>query len=133
MRRPDWWPRLQMVLRDWEQKPFTWGETDCAHFMAACIEATTGADVLGTWRGAYSSRLTFVARLRGRGHRSVETAVRDALAALGGESIDPRAGTVGDVGVTHDGVICVRFPAGWLARHVNGAYSIVQPSKAWAI
>lgn len=133
MRRPDWWPRLQAVLTEWEHKPFTWGQTDCAHFMAACVEATTGADVLGTWRGAYSSRLTSIARLRGRGHKGIETALHAALTGLGGEPIDPRAGGVGDVGVTLDGAACVRFPAGWLARHVNGAYAIVQPVRAWAI
>lgn len=132
-RRPDWWPRLQSVLIDWEHKPWKWGETDCGHFMAACVDATAGVDVLGTWRGSYGSRLTLVARLRGRGYRSTTALFHKMLTDIGGEPIDPRAGAVGDVGVTMDGAACVRFPAGWLARHVNGAYAIVQPVKAWAV
>lgn len=133
MRRDGWETRFRETLEAWEHKPFQWGETDCAHFAAAVVLALTGRDFLGTWRGAYTSRLTAAARLRGRGHRTLATALGEALAAIGAQEIDPRAAAVGDVGVTADDISCVRCPAGWLARREDGSFGVAEAVKAWAV
>lgn len=132
-RRPDWWPRLQQTVSEFEGKPFVWGETDCAHFAAACVAAMTDVDVLGAYRGAYATRLQAVARLRRWRHGDPGTACGALLEAAGATPVDPRFARTGDVGVSGDGVLAVRMPAGFIARTENGRYGIASVEKAWAV
>ncbi len=132
-RTDGWADRLRDTVAAWETRPFRWGETDCACFMAACVVAMTGRDPLETWRGLYNSRLTAAGRLHGRGCRSVADMLARELVALGAEPIDPRAAAVGDIGVTVDDVACVRLPVGWTARLMTGAYGRTNAVQAWAV
>jgi hypothetical protein len=129
----DWWPRLQGTVRLFEGVPFTWGETDCAMFACACIKATTGHDLGKTWRGIYKTRLASVARLRHRGHRTLESAAEAALLAIGAVEIDPRAARCGDIGINESDVLAVRMPPGFVARREKGDFALVKVSRAWAV
>lgn len=42
MRFHDWRPRLHKAMAKFDRTPFVWGENDCTHFAAACVEAMTG-------------------------------------------------------------------------------------------
>lgn len=132
-RVPDWWPRLKATVQEFEGRPFVWGESDCACFAAACVQAITGRDSLGTFRGAYSSRLTAFARLRYRGFRTVGAAAGAALEAIGAEEIPARFAAVGDIGVTPDDVLAVRMPAGFIARRPDGSFGVAKIERAWAV
>lgn len=131
-RVPDWQERLRVVFLEWEHRPFKWGETDCACFASACVQAITGRDPLATYRGEYSCRLTALARFSLRGHRNLADAITAALEPVGGQPIDPRFAMVGDVGLTADKVICVRMPRGFVAR-AEGGYAAAAVEQAWAV
>lgn len=132
-RLSDWPERLKATIAHFEGKPWAWGESDCAVFAAACVEAITGRNVLGTFRGAYASRLTAAARLRGRGFRTVRAAAEHALIRLGAQEIDPRFAQVGDVGVTADDVLAVRLALGFVARRPDGSFGKANVVAAWAV
>lgn len=55
MRRKDWPERLMATLDSLRGQPFAWGRNDCCLFAAACIQAVTGLDVAGSYRGRYAS------------------------------------------------------------------------------
>lgn len=122
-RLDDWKPRLMATLERYDGAAFVWGETDCACFASACIEAVTGrADALGTYRGQYNTRLSAAARIRGRKFRSLLDAAHDRLSAMGFERLPVAFARVGDIGVTSDGVLCVRTVRGFAARGADGQY-----------
>ena len=132
-RVPDWWPKLRATVTEWEGRPFVWGEADCACFAAACVEATTGVDLMLGRRGLYRSRLQAAARLKWWSAGSVETAVTDALRAINAPEVPPWAAMCGDLGLTADDVLAVRMPAGFIARGPDGTYGVASVRKAWAI
>jgi len=133
-RLPDWRNRLAAVIERYKIEPFEWGRTDCAHFAADCIEATTGADTLGTFRAAYTSRLTAASRLRGHRCRTVAEAASAAAEAIGAVPIPPRFARIGDVGVTSDDILAVRTSKGFVARsETDGRFYRVNCVKAWAV
>lgn len=132
-RVPGWEQRLFETIAAREKQPFTFGENDCGHFAAACVEAIGGVDVLGTLKGSYRGRLGMVARLRFRGHRTASDACSALLEPFGALKIDPRASRVGDLGVTADDVICVRVPAGFIALREGGGLGAAEAVEAWAI
>lgn len=129
----DWWERLQATVREWEAKPFKYGETDCAMFAAACVFAVRGVDVAATWRGIYHDRLTSFARLNFRKHSTLASAAETELTRIGAIEIDPRAARCGDIGVDHDDMLAVRMPPGFVARRLRGGFGIVRVQKAWAV
>lgn len=129
----DWRSRLVAVVHEWENRPFVWGETDCACFAAECVRAVTGADPLGTLRGNYNSRLSAFARLRFRGHSSISEATHAALSGLGCTEIPPRFAMVGDIAATPDDILAVRMPIGFIARARGGGYATVKAERAWRI
>lgn len=132
-RVPDWSERLNVTIAHFQGKPWAWGESDCAVFAAACVEAVTGRNVLGTFRGAYGSRLTAAARLRGRGFRCVREAAACALTRIGATEIDPRFAQVGDIGITADDVLAVRLVLGFVARRPDGSFGKAHAVTAWAV
>lgn len=129
-----WEAKLAAAVNAHTSRPFAWGSSDCATFAADCVQAITGRDVLGPLRGSYASRLAARARLRARGWRSLREATAATLAPLGAVAIDPRGARVGDVGITADGVLCIRVASGFAARDDKGR--LLQASGieiAWAI
>lgn len=133
-RRDDWHPRLTAVLKSYDGVPFEWGKTDCAHLAADCIEAVTGADFLGTYRGNYSSRLTAAGRINGRRHKSMLEAVAAEMKRIGAEEVPPGFARVGDVGLSTCNTLCVRVPLGFIARADDGAFKkVAAVQAAWRI
>ncbi len=55
MRRRDWQPRLDAVLRAAETRPFAWGRHDCALFVCDCLAAMTDEDPAARFRGRYAT------------------------------------------------------------------------------
>lgn len=129
----NWLDRLKITIAHFEGKPWAWGESDCAVFAAACVEAVTGRNVLGTFRGSYTTRLTAAGRLRGRGFKTVREAATVALAGIGATEIDPRFSQVGDIGITRDDVLSVRIASGFVARRPDGKFEPVKAVSAWAV
>lgn len=54
-KREDWPTRLADFVEARRERAFCWGESDCALFVCDAIEAMTGIDPGGRWRGLYSS------------------------------------------------------------------------------
>jgi hypothetical protein len=55
VRYPDWAARLEVFLHAHASRPFRYGEWDCCLFVCSAIEAMTGIDPGGEWRGKYDS------------------------------------------------------------------------------
>ena len=55
-RFPDWERRLHDFIAVNADRPFQWGEWDCALFATACAAALTGVDAAEAYRGTYSTR-----------------------------------------------------------------------------
>jgi len=54
--RHDLWPsRLNDYLEAASERPFSWGEWDCAVYVFGAAEAITGDDHAETWRGKYKT------------------------------------------------------------------------------
>lgn len=135
MKRLDDWPnQLQAAINRFDGVPWVWGETDCWQFAAAAIAAVTGADFIGTYAGQYRSRLSALARVRGRGHRSFTDAAVAELARIGAEQVPPQFARVGDIGITICETMCVRTAAGFIARGADGRmYVAANIQSAWRI
>lgn len=129
----NWYPRIVAIQSNYYMRPFRWGETDCAHFAADCVEAMTFDDLLKLFRGRYHSRLTAFSRLHFRGYRSVTEALAATMAASHCPEIPPALSRYGDVGVTADHVIAVRFPKGFIARVEQGHFAIARVERAWSV
>jgi hypothetical protein len=63
-RFPDWERRLHDFIADNLDRPFQWGEWDCALFATACAAAITGHDAAAAYRGTYDSRTGSARALR---------------------------------------------------------------------
>lgn len=50
----DWRERLISYLAETVNKPFQYGENDCALFAAGAVAAMTGVDLAAQWRGQYT-------------------------------------------------------------------------------
>lgn len=55
-RLPDWEDRLVAFLTVHTDRPFAWGQWDCALYATACAAAITGEDRAAEYRGTYSTR-----------------------------------------------------------------------------
>jgi hypothetical protein len=92
-RREDWPERLLQAVEARREKPFAWGENDCALFAADCVLAMTGEDLARAFRGRYDSARGALRVLRGLGARDLAQAVMGSL----GEPIAPALARRGDV------------------------------------
>lgn len=63
-RFPDWERRLHDFIAEHSDRPFQWGEWDCALFATACAAAITGHDAGEAFRGTYNSRAGSARALR---------------------------------------------------------------------
>lgn len=133
MRKPDWRDQLQVIVSAYRNEPWTWGESDCAHFVADCILAMTGVEILGTFRNNFSSRLSCAARLRAKGYRSVEQWAEATFANFGCPEGIPACSQVGDAGITSEGIMCIRLAQGFVARTESGQFAIVKPARSWCV
>lgn len=129
----NWWPALQAVVKEYEPQPFKWGRTDCAHFAADCVRAITGREVLGTIRNNYHSRLTAAARLRALKYRDIEDMVEAVFKRENWPEGIPACSQTGDVGITINGILCVRFPVGFIARCESGEFAKVVPIRSYCV
>lgn len=133
-RKPDWREKIAAVVSRYALEPFEWGRTDCAHFARDCVQAINGENILQFgFDGNYTSRLQLKYRLIQRNYRTIGQATADAMQRLGFREIPPRFAIEGDVGVTADGVLAVRFAQGFLARDDTGRFYTTPVSKAWRI
>ena len=55
MRFEDWPVRLAKYIEESRNKPFQWGEHDCAIFAAGAVKAITGIDPAAEYRGQSES------------------------------------------------------------------------------
>lgn len=55
-RLPGWRGRLSTRIEARRHIAFAWGANDCALFAADCVEAMTGIDLAGEFRGAYQDQ-----------------------------------------------------------------------------
>ena len=131
---PDWYERLCVEFHKFDGSPWIWGESDCAYFVEASLRAMFGehVDFMGTYRGAYHSRLTAAARMIGHRHYTMREFARDKLERLGAKPVHPLAAPVGSIGVADDSTLCVRFPAGFLARKERGRFQKTTAVAAWS-
>lgn len=67
IRRSDWEPRLGGLIAERRAWPFAWGSHDCALWAAAWVEAVTGIDLGGPYRGTYDDAAGAAAALRAHG------------------------------------------------------------------
>jgi hypothetical protein len=74
-RFPDWPKRLNAHLETVRDKPFAWGEHDCALAAAGAIQAMTGVDIAAPLRGKYSSAGTAVVAMRDFAGGSLEQVI----------------------------------------------------------
>jgi len=70
-RREDWPEALARSIAAARHLDFQWGQHDCAAFAASVVEAMTGEDLLGPFRGRYSDATSAQAVLKAAGHRSL--------------------------------------------------------------
>lgn len=98
VRLPDWRPRLQAWLTEVRDRPFAYGEHDCALFAAGAVAAMTGVDLAAEYRGRYGSLKEGFNLARG-GHLAL---LRQHL-----EPIAPALAQVGDIALIGE----VGFPA----------------------
>lgn len=63
-RLPDWERRLHDFIAENRDRPFQWGEWDCALFATACAAAITGHDAAAAYRGTYDSKAGSARALR---------------------------------------------------------------------
>ena len=73
MRAADWDIRLAAIVAEAREKPFKWGQHDCALWAMDVRTALTGAPE-APWRGKYSTVKGAAARMAKMGYGSLEAA-----------------------------------------------------------
>lgn len=95
----DWEAALTAYVEACRERPYAWGEHDCALFCANAVHAMTGHDPAAGFRGHYSTAIGSERVLRRRGEGSLEAQL-DALFA----PVEPAFARRGDL-VWHDGAV----------------------------
>ncbi len=80
-RFPDWHDRLCTFLDTVAEKPFKWGEHDCALFGANAVLRMTGVDIAEEFRGKYDSHATSLIALREYGAGTLLKTMKSKLAS----------------------------------------------------
>lgn len=130
-RLPNWETRLIAFLQQAQQRPFVWGEFDCALAVADALHAVTGGDFAADWRGRYRSERSATKQLLKRGFTSVYHALSAALhqrpttatqwlgrGDIGGTLVQG----VPSIGVIYSGALWLPTPCGLRAQ----PFSLVQ-------
>ena len=101
-RKPDWAKHLLAEIQAASERPFSWGEHDCALFACNVVNAMTGTDPAREFRGKYATKTGAARMIAGYGGLS-------QLAAWiaeehGCEEINPAMAQRGDVLLVDIGV-----------------------------
>lgn len=79
-RRDDWRARMHAAMDEIRRRPFEWGAHDCGpSFAGRLVEAITGTDLAGPWRGRYSSRTGALQVMRNDGFDDLADLVASVL------------------------------------------------------
>ncbi len=130
VRRADWEQALNQALEQHAATPFAWGSWDCVHFVAAVVEAMTGADPLADYRGAYASEAEAWALLSER-----DGNLRQACRRAFGGMIRPAFARRGDVVLMRGGMaagVCVGARAAFVSDDGAGLVYLPMADMAWA-
>jgi hypothetical protein len=128
MRRADWEIRLGDYLASVADRPFAWGNHDCALHSANAVLAMTGIDFAKRFRGRYRTAIGSVRALKRYGAGTLEGTI-DAMFPTIGRAFAGR----GDL-VMHAGAlgICVGGD-GLFVGEEGGAAGLVRiPRAAWS-
>lgn len=74
-RKPDWETALSEFIGDCADKPFVYGEHDCAMFAANAVVAVTGTDPIPKFRGKYSTQTGSIKALKRYGAGTLESTI----------------------------------------------------------
>jgi hypothetical protein len=133
MRLPDWHHRLDLLFLQRMRHPFVWGRHDCCLWAADCIEACTGRDAGGPYRGRYSSALGAARVLRAVGGPS------GAATVACGAAVEPWRAAVGDLGLVDAGkgrdALAVCGGQHWFAAGETGLVTLPfdAASRCWKV
>jgi hypothetical protein len=128
IRREDWPERLLAYVEAQRDKPFAWGENDCALFTADGILAMTDVDLAAEVRGRYTTAIGAFKILRTSGVEDLTEWLTRAL----GEPILPALARRGDV-VMSEGVTgpVLGLVLGQQAAAAGPAGVTLVPSARW--
>ncbi len=134
-RAEDWRDRALAVLIEWNGKDYRIGSADCARFASAALAAFTGRDLFPGRFAGCRTRLDVAEALRARGQRSIADALEDLARRHGFPALRNvrRDAVPGDVGVTADDYIAVRFSASWFAFRPRGLEIALRIERAWRV
>ena len=97
-RTPGWRRRFETVCDDWKRQPFSWGDNDCAvGLVGRLVEAVTGQDLTGEYRGQYEDAASAYRLMRRAGFTNLADLVADLL-----PEIHPSQAKIGDVAAIPD-------------------------------
>lgn len=102
--------RLNELIAEWEARPFAFGESDCALWVAAWVEVATGEDFGAPFRGRYSTAEGAARALREHGAGTLEATITAAL----GDPVPLAMLGRGDVVMSHERAAGVVMPRGAL-------------------
>lgn len=68
----NWRDKLNAHIEANRQRPFEWGQHDCALWAASCVEVTTGTDLGEPFRGRYKTAAGALKAIRKAGHLTPE-------------------------------------------------------------
>lgn len=121
-RHDQWVERLDASLQEHKDKPFAWGEHDCALAVCKHIQAFTGLDLGADIRGKYNSEAGVAAAIAKAfpGAGTLEQAVEQIAAQHGIPEIKPLYAQRGDV-------VLFDTPQGQALAivHLNGRHAII--------
>jgi len=120
----DWTALLATFINGRLNIPFTWGEHDCALFLADWILARTGHDYAAPFRGRYKTAIGSKRALKRLGYNSLEQVI---TSALGEPLTTPLLGQRGDAVLvdTDEGPAAgVVFAAGIAVQGETGIVSL---------
>lgn len=123
-RFPDWRGRLAAELRNWKDRPFAYGQADCALFTAACVKAVTGHDPARGFRG-YRTEAEGLRKVRAKGFAS-HVAVFEACLS---PTSRPQAGDVAVVEI--DGQEAVGIVQGRGVYLMSIDHGLVMMPRSW--
>ena len=129
LKRAEYWDTraYHQFLLSRAQTPFVWGKTDCALFCADGIEAITGVDIAGDFRGKYddeASALALIKTITVTGSTIADAAAWCAAKHDLVESAHPLLARRGDLVVLEDSG---RMISGLV--HLNGRHIVAQGEK----
>lgn len=117
-RRADWKARLVDYLAASAQRPFRYGQHDCALFAAGAVAAMTGTDHADGWRG-YGDLPSGLRRLRAAGHddhvafvASILPEIHPVRAMPGDVAVMPGDGGVAALGIVQGAGVYALRPQG---------------------